>query len=938
MSSDFRLHSLVLALMVALSLAGCEIKTPEHRIDAAKQAIQKSDYKTAIIELKSTLQKAPENAEARLLLGIALKSIGQWENSEKEFRTAIELGMLAERVLPLLAKTLVSLGKFQETIDLEMPKAGLTAAALASIQAEKANAFIALDKLSQAEIALNKGEAALAAAGGSDFSSDLYLAHARLALVNNQPVRALALLNTLLQQDQKSIDALYLKAQLLKLDNKNEAVLAILQSIIDTDPTQFRVHLFRAHFASEKGDVENAEKELLAAEKIAGNDPMVKFARGVFELSRGNALKAKEYFQHILQVNSEHFPTDLALATANYRLGNYEQSLQRAQKVLAKLPGHLTAGVIVAASQNKMGDAKAALLTLAPLLKQNPDNAKLLAMAGDAYILLGDFNTALQYLDQAAILDPNNAATKKSQASSYRASNYRALGQSDKAFIALEQAFNLGDKASQAALERVILHLQRKEFDLALHAIAAWEAKQPTNPMTHNMRAAALLGKKDTAGARKALEHALAIQPSFYTAALHLAKMDLADNKPEAAQRRFESILAKDKSNLQALLALAELAALNRQEDQYIAWLHNAAKAHPQAMEPRVALIRYFLGKREFQKALALAKATLAAHPASPEAQNLLGTAQLMAGDVDNAIVTFAQLSEKWNRSPEYFLQLARAQMAGKKLSDARISVQRSVQNSQQLKADYLDAQDVLISLELIQNKPAAALSTARQIQKQHPRSPLGFDREANIQLSQKRFPQAIMALEHALSRGAGSVGLIKLHNAMRFAGSAKEADNRLHDWLIKNPDDKAVRAYAAEYYMALERNAEAIAQYQVLQRQLPNNAAVLNNLAYLYHLEQDSRAFATAERALNLAPNSSAIQDTLGRILVARGQMARAAELLGKASKKAPGLASTRYHYAVALAGSGNKSEALKVLQQLLGEIPKFPEADAAKALLNSF
>jgi tetratricopeptide (TPR) repeat protein len=143
------------------------------------------------------------------------------------------------------------------------------------------------------------------------------------------------------------------------------------------------------------------------------------------------------------------------------------------------------------------------------------------------------------------------------------------------------------------------------------------------------------------------------------------------------------------------------------------------------------------------------------------------------------------------------------------------------------------------------------------------------------------------------------------------------------------------VRAYAANHYTASGRYKDAIAQYQEIQRQAPANVVVLNNLASLYQREGDSRALATAEQALKLAPDNPSVQDTLGWILVEQGQVKRGQEWLRKALMAAPRHATIRYHHAVALARSGNRVQARAELEKLLADSPQFPDAEHARVLL---
>jgi len=177
MTATARLRPLVLALALALPLAGCGDNNPEGRVEAARKAIQKSDYKTAVIELKSALQTSPDNTEARLLLGQAFQTTGDWQSSEKELRKALEMGGHPEQVLPLLAKTLVKQGKYKDATELVIPTAGLASLSLVAIQVEKANAYLALNKPAQASSAISAAEKVLEAAGGGAFSNDLQLYH-----------------------------------------------------------------------------------------------------------------------------------------------------------------------------------------------------------------------------------------------------------------------------------------------------------------------------------------------------------------------------------------------------------------------------------------------------------------------------------------------------------------------------------------------------------------------------------------------------------------------------------------------------------------------------------------------------------------------------------------------------------------------------------------
>jgi len=114
-----------------------------------------------------------------------------------------------------------------------------------------------------------------------------------------------------------------------------------------------------------------------------------------------------------------------------------------------------------------------------------------------------------------------------------------------------------------------------------------------------------------------------------------------------------------------------------------------------------------------------------------------------------------------------------------------------------------------------------------------------------------------------------------------------------------------------------------------------PKSVIAWNDLAWLYQQQKDPRALETAERAFQIEPENARVLDTLGWILYDGDQTARAVQLLQKAVDKAPDSAEVRYHYAAALAKSGDKPKARRQLEDLLARDRNFPQRAEAQALL---
>ena len=88
--------SLALTFTTSFSLSGCDqiaSLSAEEYIQRAKDMQSQADLKGSILELKNAVQKDPNNAQARWLLGQSYLRSKMPENAIKELETARNLGV-----------------------------------------------------------------------------------------------------------------------------------------------------------------------------------------------------------------------------------------------------------------------------------------------------------------------------------------------------------------------------------------------------------------------------------------------------------------------------------------------------------------------------------------------------------------------------------------------------------------------------------------------------------------------------------------------------------------------------------------------------------------------------------------------------------------------------------------------------------------------------
>ena len=917
--------AVVALLALALVAGGCGQKRAsfEELMADARQHREKGNHSAAIIQLKNAVLTSPDNAEARYLLGVTHSDSGDVRSAEQELRRALELRYDPAKVLPALGKALLALGEFQKVLDEVRLDTGAANQTQAEVLTLRALASIALKRNQEGREMLEQ-----ALAKQPEFA-DALIAQARLAAGDKKREDAERLLERALAAAPKSVDAWLLKGDLARAIGKPDEAKAAFQKVIELSPQNFPARMSMALIETTGKNFDEARKHLQQARKSAPNNPLTHYLEALIEFRQANYPRARDAILQALKVAPNHMPSVLLAGAIEYALGSHAQAQSHLTRVVERAPANLYARKLLVASLAKSGQVNRALEVIQPGLKQAPNDAVLLALAGELSIQNNDIAAAGGYFGRAAKADPQSAGARTGLAVSRL-----AAGETDRALADLEAAVDLDSQKYQADILLVTSHLQRKNYDQALKALQSLEKKQPNNPLTHNLKAAIYLGKKDIPAARKHLERALELSPTYVAAAMNLAQLDLQEKKPEAARKRFETILEKDRDNLQALLALVNLGPrIGATPKEQVEWLERAGRASPGAVQPQLMLARFHAHSGDVTKALEVAQRAQAASPDNPEVLDTLGSVQIAAGQKNQALATYSKLATLRPDSPAVLYRLASVQTLNGNATGAAATLGKALS----IKPDFVDAQLALAELEVRAGRFPEAMKIARQTQKQAPKSPVGFVLEGDVLMAEKKFPQAARVYETAFGMGRNGAIAMKLHAAHTLAGKPDEAEAVLTQWLKAAPDDAPARLYAADASLRTGKHKQAIEHYEWLRQKQPDNIIVLNNLAWAYQQVKDPRSLETAERAYKLKPDNPAVADTLGLILVEQGDTRRGIKLLQKAVADAPKALSIRYHLAQAWLKAGEKTKARDELEGLLSTEAKFPEQNEAQDLLKT-
>lgn len=916
----FKIYStivLVLGVLLVVSCSRLQL-TEEQYIEKGKNYLAQGQTRAAIIEFKNALQVNSKNATAREMLGRIYVEVGDGVSGEKELTRAIELGDDSVETKIDLAHALLLQGKYHEVLQ------KFQEAQNSELQLVVADAYMATDDFKRAKSYIDKANSLAAD------SIPVKLAMSKLAIFQNDYERANTILHDVLTSAPESKLAWrYSGILAMRQANFSEAE-NDFQKVVDLDNSdlisaqgiQAWIDLIRSQLAQKQ--LAKAEQSIKRLKSRAPTHPGVDFLAALVSFEKGEFDTARNQLQSLNRKLPDYLPAILLLGATHYALGDYEQASVYLARYVNEVPSQLQARKLLAATRIKQQRSQDALELLTAAKDSAPDDGQLIAMIGEASIASGNVLKGTEYLKRAKKAKPDDP--------SIRAELARVLmgqGDYDQAIKELEAI--AGKYAKPRDILLVAAHLRKKDYAQA-RKLAKQLASSNPGPDTETLLGGVELISGARIAARSHFEKALTLDKDYLPAMLNLGKMDLEDGYFKEASDKFNAVLLQQPANLSAIFGLAQVEERQGDEQQAVALIEKARETNKDAVLPRVILCRYYLQRRDINKALMIAREFRQDDFNNPGIILLVGKVYLLSGNSAKSLELFQKLVKKLPKEPGAYLELANAQANANRMDEAKQSLRQALRIS----SDFYQASYALAELEIRSGNTSDALTIAHQLQQRQESSQLGFLLAGDIYVQEKAYAKARQQYSKARERGNSSAITLKLASTHEKLNQYDKAVTVLTDWLQKHPDDNRVQMELAQQYQNQRQYGKAIQIMNKVLENQPNNAVVLNNLAWVYYLQGDSRALDYAERAHQAQPGAGAIIDTLGWLLVQNDQqLTRAVELLREASGKAPNIPEIKYHLAVALSKTNQKTEAKALLTEVVGSNKPFSDLQNAKDLL---
>ncbi len=890
-----------LAIAISTSLVGCGGKTLEQHIDSAQQYIQLKDNAAAVIELKSAIQQAPDNAQARVLLGRIYLSIGEGVAADKELTRALKNGAkLADIAVDLARAAYLSGVSPSVSLNIDNPT---------QTNANEIIKFYALlTRFDNAELN-NLATDFTAFSQSANDAATKEAANAVIALLNKQNASAITYLQKVPTNSSIYWDTQLLLAKAQLTDGLFTDAIGTLKNYVAVATAANFAKLMLAETYVRNNQSADAEPILAGLLALYPDQPLANYLKAVIAYEQKNFVTAKELAEKAL-ANGLNVPNVRILAALSaLQLNLNAQALAHLRMVKDQLKPYPSVEKTYAFLELQQGNIADGtdLLTASPA--GNEDLA-ILTTASFELIKRGAAEQAaqvVQHLEKTIDKNVENLATLSMLK--------MGLGQVAEGTNLLEQAVSLDPSIDKNQLALAMSYINNNEADKA-KAIADTLLKEPKSKVLgHTIAGYIAFAKGDRAGVTKAAEQiltldpknllamimqarvaaangdlnlvnqyvqqALAIDPSYYSA----LEMDYEFNKTEPlagqARDRISAALTREPENVDLLSLQARVLFDQKKWDDVISLLTSVKQAPER--RPNLfwqVLINSYSAKKQSKNALETALAWSQSQPKNLPAQ----------------VSYIAALME--NRQFPEALKLTQQQL---KLHP---NVQELKNMEAVLQAETKDYAGAITSLNLLPKDVQAKADVLLL--------------KGKLLLSQGKYDEAKTALLASYQQNKSAKTAMYIADMIAKNATPHEAIRFIENHFSTEPKDPLLQSMYANLLLAVDPT-KASTTFTALINEDPENFMALNNLAYLY-TEQGKPADALqyVEKALKLEPNHPDALDTMGRVLLLDGKTEEALKYFEQSLKIRPEHPDVALNYAEALIANGDKEKARAILQRI--------------------
>ncbi len=669
-------------------------------------------------------------------------------------------------------------------------------------------------------------------------------------------------------------------------EGNREQALTYIRQAEELDPRNEDLWLWKARLAHAEERWQEAEQAYINALETIGQFDIMTYekyetmSRLVDVLrQQGKSAEAFVYEEILAKSAPGTIRSNLVAAQNAFNEGDLNSAARYLEEILAQAPGNETATTLLGVIRFRQGRAEEAEALLAPIVEANDslEATRLLAAARLQQRNIEGAKALFGELDENES-DPSTLAIVGIAS--------LASGETEAGERLIEKSLELNEDNNQLRLRYANYHISQGNFSKAIE----------------------LFNK------------ALIVEPDSRIARQMLIRAHIAAGDMSAATEVADAWVKQAPNNEQALVTRGNVALQAGNRSQAEQYFQRAHKAAPKSSGPLVALARLEQARGNNEAAKTYFSEAVKLTPNNREA--LQGLASVMATDEVKALMSGIRQQQPEAVGPRLLLLEFALTEENQTVADELTAglIERdspeTPANAEPLVAGIYSGVATQLAGRGESERALEILQRGRVLFPENENIGL---QAATLQFAQGNESAArkIISEVKQVSPDSPAPFVVEARHFERI-GQPKEAAELFELALEKSPENPGILMSLASAYQSSNQPSEATSRYQRLITLQPNNAAALNNLAWLYQEQGNPEAIELARRAYQLAPQSAAVADTYGWVLLNTGQEAQSVPILEQAHQLAPDSVEIAEHLAQAYDATGNQEKALEIRNRL--------------------
>ncbi len=374
-SFTLRTKSLLLSAALAVCLSACSTG-PDDPLAAAQAAYDRNEYSAARIHILSLLKEDSAHAEANLIFGKSLLKMGDGVAAAAAFKKILNHEKYAEQANLYHAHALLISGSSKKVLEaMAEPGADISNETAARIYWLRASALLNTQKYEEALASVDAGLAR------TPQDADLLAFKGQYLLNIGDVKEARAVAKTAITHNPNHLQALLLSGRLAMAFQELQEAKEIFQKTQKIYPENMVPLFSLAAIHADLGEKEKSKEYFDTILRISPEDPLAFSMLAQQEYDKGNIVKAHELLQTAGETVADTPETILLSGKIAHKRGNHELAIDRLQRHLRIVPGHVDATTYLGEALVAAGNDRQAYRIVKPIAERATATPALLKLA-----------------------------------------------------------------------------------------------------------------------------------------------------------------------------------------------------------------------------------------------------------------------------------------------------------------------------------------------------------------------------------------------------------------------------------------------------------------------------------------------------------------------------------------------------------------------------